>query len=74
MAGSAVLLLDPWALLQPGFWLSFVAVAVLFASDAGPARVLHAGLPRRALAAFTRMLREQWIVSLALAPLSLLLF
>ena len=23
----------PWALLQPGFWLSFVAVAVLFATD-----------------------------------------
>jgi competence protein ComEC len=25
---------DPWSLLQPGFWLSFVAVAVLFATDA----------------------------------------
>ena len=24
---------DPWSLLQAGFWLSFVAVAVLFASD-----------------------------------------
>jgi competence protein ComEC len=28
-----VLALDPWALLQPGFWLSFVAVGVLFATD-----------------------------------------
>ena len=74
VACSVVLVLDPWALLQPGFWLSFVAVAVLFATDAGPVRVLHTGLPRRALAAFARMLREQWIVSLALAPLSLLLF
>jgi competence protein ComEC len=25
-AGVVVTLLDPWALLQPGFWLSFVAV------------------------------------------------
>jgi competence protein ComEC len=31
-AGAVVLTLDPWALLQPGFWLSFVAVGVLMAS------------------------------------------
>ena len=28
-----VVVVDPWALLQAGFWLSFVAVAVLFATD-----------------------------------------
>ncbi len=33
MACAAVLVWDPWALLQPGFWLSFVAVGVLMASD-----------------------------------------
>lgn len=33
LAGAAVLGLDPWALLQPGFWLSFVAVGVLMATD-----------------------------------------
>ena len=32
LAGAVVLLLDPWALLQPGFWLSFVAVGVLMAA------------------------------------------
>jgi len=32
-AGAVVLLWDPWALLQPGFWLSFVAVGVLMAAD-----------------------------------------
>src|SRR6185503_14705602 len=31
-----VTLLDPWALLQPGFWLSFAAVGLLMAS--APAR------------------------------------
>jgi competence protein ComEC len=33
MACAVVLAWDPWALLQPGFWLSFVAVGVLMASD-----------------------------------------
>jgi competence protein ComEC len=33
LAGAVVLTLDPWSLLQPGFWLSFVAVGVLMASD-----------------------------------------
>jgi len=32
-----VTLLDPWALLQPGFWLSFAAVGLLMVSE--PARV-----------------------------------
>ncbi len=43
LACAAVLLADPWALMQAGFWLSFVAVAVLFASDpARPAPVRQA--------------------------------
>jgi competence protein ComEC len=40
-ACAAVLLWDPWALLQPGFWLSFVAVGVLMAAD--PNRAPRAG-------------------------------
>ena len=32
-AALAVALVDPWALLQPGFWLSFVAVGLLVASE-----------------------------------------
>jgi competence protein ComEC len=32
-AGVAVTAIDPWALLQPGFWLSFVAVGLLMVSD-----------------------------------------
>ena len=39
-----VTLLDPWALLQPGFWLSFAAVGLLMVSE--PARaVAGAGSP-----------------------------
>lgn len=75
----AVLLLDPWALLQPGFWLSFVAVGILFAS-AGQAQAGAADdAPRpagwrRLGAPLLALLREQAVVTVALAPLGLLLF
>lgn len=65
-----VLLLDPWAWLQPGFWLSFVAVAVLLASSWLGGAVEAKG----AWAALRDMLRTQWVVSVALTPLSLLFF
>ena len=70
LACAVVLAADPWALLQPGFWLSFVAVAVLFATDNGAA----GAYPVSAGGRFVSLLREQWIVTLALAPLTLLLF
>lgn len=73
VAGVAVLVLDPWALLQAGFWLSFVAVGVLFASDAGDAGDA-ARTARGPAARVLRLLREQAIVTVALAPLTLLLF
>ncbi|MDR2853050.1 MAG: DNA internalization-related competence protein ComEC/Rec2 [Burkholderiaceae bacterium] len=70
LACAVVVAFDPWALMQAGFWLSFVAVGVLFATDGGrePARA-RTRIPRIA-----RMLREQATVTLALAPLTLLLF
>ncbi|GEM_PF-17800 len=76
LAGAAVVAADPWALLQAGFWLSFVAVAVLFASDAGAS---GAGMPagsavRRLGGRALALLREQWVVTLALTPLTVLLF
>ncbi len=36
LAAVVVATLDPWALLHPGFWLSFVAVGVLLATDQPP--------------------------------------
>ena len=69
-ACAVVVAVDPWALMQAGFWLSFVAVGVLFAAEgAAPA-----GAPSGIGARLLRMLREQWIVTLALTPLTLLLF
>lgn len=65
LALLAVLLLDPWAVLAAGFWLSFGAVSVLFLVGAG-----RLGAPHPLLQA----LRTQWAVTLALVPLLLALF
>ena len=42
-AAVVVAALDPWALLQPGFWLSFVAVGLLLASGEARGSGLGAG-------------------------------
>ncbi len=70
LACAVVVLLDPWSLLQAGFWLSFVAVGVLFALNpiAINASEISAG------ARFLSLLREQWTITVALTPLTLLLF
>jgi competence protein ComEC len=74
LACAVVVSVDPWALLQPGFWLSFVAVGVLFATDVGlPAAEVSSRI-QLAAARVGAMLREQWVVTVALTPLSLLLF
>lgn len=119
LAMAVVVTVDPWALMQAGFWLSFVAVGVLFA--AGPSQGEHAAekfkdatnsiafspydASRRRLfdaedsaagrrwpawlqplrsrlsgpvlglgRGLLQSAREQWIITLALTPLSLLLF
>ena len=92
LAMTVVVALDPWALTQAGFWLSFVAVGVLFATDSGALTVRPSKTtasvrsinplgaefwPARlsgAQAGLRRSAREQWIVTLALTPLTLLLF
>ena len=86
LAMAVVVAIDPWALMQAGFWLSFVAVGVLFATDSGASgtgaerasgRFGIKTCPRwlaAPLAGLLRAAREQWVVTLALTPLSLLLF
>jgi competence protein ComEC len=103
LAMAVVVALDPWALMQAGFWLSFVAVGVLFASgsprngkkdaiDSGADRAyihwsagLFDGQKKAKIAVLmawaanlgshaSAAAREQWVITLALTPLSLLLF
>ncbi|MDD3530376.1 MAG: DNA internalization-related competence protein ComEC/Rec2 [Gallionellaceae bacterium] len=64
-AAGAVVLIDPWAALAPGFWLSFGAVAVLMYAGAGRLRPPSIWLGWG---------RAQWAVTLALLPALLLLF
>ena len=70
LACAVVVAVDPWALLQAGFWLSFVAVGVLFATDSGAGGARGTG----ARGHLASMFREQWVITLALTPLTLLLF
>ncbi len=65
LALFAVVLIDPWAALSPGFWLSFGAVAALLFAAQG-----RLGRP----AAWRGWLAAQWAVSLALLPVLLLIF
>ncbi len=79
-AAFVVVLADPWALLQPGFWLSFVAVALLVASEPvqGAWDEDEAGAvltwPQRAWAAIKNGLRTQAVATAGLAPLTLVFF
>jgi competence protein ComEC len=74
LAFAVVVTIDPWALLQAGFWLSFVAVGVLFAADPGSSRTAASGLRAKIAHSLRAALHEQWVVTLALTPLTLLLF
>ena len=67
---AVVVLLDPWAVLWPGFWLSFGAVAVILFAGHGRIGPPPTG-PRGALLLAGR---TQWAVTAGLVPLTLLLF
>ncbi len=75
-AAVIVTLLDPWALMQPGFWLSFAAVALLMGSRPVAAEPRRAATDRwsTAVAAVRAGVHTQWVASIGLAPLSLLFF
>jgi competence protein ComEC len=61
----AVLLIDPWAVMAPGFWLSFGAVAMIFYVAAR-----RSGRP----GALSSAVRTQLAVTLGLLPMTLMLF
>jgi len=69
LALLVVLVLDPWAVLATGFWLSFGAVALLF--YVSTARV---GEQRGWRAALARWGVTQWAVTVGSLPLLLLFF
>jgi competence protein ComEC len=65
VAAAAIVLMDPWAPLAPGLWLSFGAVLLIFYAGAG--WTAQGGR----IAQWTRI---QWAITVGLAPAALLLF
>jgi len=65
LALALIVLLDPWAPLSPGLWLSFGAVALIFYGAAGWTE------PGSQWAQWGRV---QWAITVGLAPAALLLF
>lgn len=61
----AVVVVDPWSVLSPGFWLSFGAIAVILLVTAGRIGRTHW------LSGWTRV---QWAITLGLIPLLLAMF
>lgn len=74
-AGVVVSVWDPWALVQPGFWLSFVAVAMLINSEAVYApRDQAQGYSARGWQTLRAGLRTQLIATVGLTPLTMVFF
>ena len=77
-AALVVTVIDPWALLQPGFWLSFVAVGLLVVSEPAQSSTAPPELAdrwrARGLALLRASLRTQAVATVGLAPLSLVFF
>ena len=89
LALAVVLLFDPWALLWPGFWLSFGAVALILYASSGRvgsdavaeqqilspvARYRQPGAGRRLWLKLRAGVYTQYVVTLGLLPLTMLLF
>ena len=74
LAAVVVTALDPWALMAPGFWLSFVAVGVLMWGGADV--LVVPGAPRWVVIrhAVQELGRTQALATVGLAPLSMVFF
>ncbi|UVW26983.1 DNA internalization-related competence protein ComEC/Rec2 [Massilia sp. H6] len=69
LALGVVVIIDPWAVLSAGFWLSFGAVAVILYANLG--RVDFATGWRRTL---RTAVQTQYAITVGLVPLTLMLF
>jgi competence protein ComEC len=60
-----VVIMDPWAVIAPGFWLSFSAVALIAYVSVGRLAIQHW---------FQEAVNTQWAVTLGLLPLLIVMF
>ena len=77
-AAAVVAVMDPWAVMSAGFWLSFGAVAIIFTAAQmvfdGRRNGTTAGWIERTRRGLTDATRIQFAVTFGLLPLTLLLF
>ncbi|MGK5026269.1 DNA internalization-related competence protein ComEC/Rec2 [Janthinobacterium sp. RB2R34] len=77
LALGVVVVIDPWAVLWPGFWLSFGAVATILYATVGRMAShpeLDASRWQRAKMALALGAHTQYVVTAGLVPLTMLLF
>ncbi|MFJ2990329.1 DNA internalization-related competence protein ComEC/Rec2 [Collimonas sp. NPDC087041] len=77
VALALVLLIDPWAVLWPGFWLSFFAVGVILYTGLGrmqPGAAEQASTAGNWWHGFKAAGMTQYAVTIGLLPLTILLF
>jgi len=76
IALGVVALLDPWAVLWPGFWLSFGAVAIILYASAGrmPSYSNGDSPQERSVMLVRSAARTQYAVTIGLVPFTMLLF
>ena len=65
IALMVVVLIDPWAVIAPGFWLSFGAVALIAYVSVGRLATRHW---------FKEALNTQWAITLGLLPMLIFMF
>ena len=65
IALMVVVLIDPWAVIAPGFWLSFGAVALIAYVSVGRLATQHW---------FKEALNTQWVITLGLLPMLIFMF
>lgn len=74
LALGLVVLLDPWAVLGPGFWLSFAAVAVILYVSVGRATENKPEAQSNWRTVLKTATLTQYAVTVGLVPLTVLLF
>lgn len=74
LALGLVVLLDPWAVLGPGFWLSFAAVAVILYVSVGRATENKPEAQSHWRTVLKTATLTQYAVTVGLVPLTVLLF
>jgi competence protein ComEC len=74
---GVVALLDPWAVLWPGFWLSFGAVAIILYASVGRMQLYsgtESSLRKKPAALIKSVTLTQYAVTIGLVPFTMLLF